>query len=195
MEPTTARHQWIELSRSAYAHNILFFRRLLGTRAALAVVVKANGYGHGLLETAGLAQENGVGMLCVHTLDEAQKLKASGFTGPILLLGPVPIARSEEAALCGAALVAYDEEQVAALERAAAATGRKVDIHLKVETGTHRQGVMPERLGALLDLLKRSPHLRLAALYSHFANIEDTTDPSFALGQLRRFREACAAVE
>lgn len=195
MEPVTARHQWIELSRSAYAHNIAFFRRLLGPRAALAVVVKANGYGHGLIEMAGLARENGVGKLCVHTLDEAQKLRESGFSDPILLLGPVPIARSDEAVLCGAALVAYDGDQLVALERAAAAAERTVDIHLKVETGTHRQGVMSEKLGALLDLLKRSPHLRLAALYSHFANIEDTTDPSFALGQLRRFREACAAVE
>lgn len=188
-------HSWIELSRRAYASNIAFLRRCLGERSRLAVVVKANAYGHGLLEIARLAHENGVDMFCVHTIEETAALRRAGFHEPILLLGPVPCGRTEEVVqFDDVASVAYDGEHLAALSQAAQAKGRRVDIHLKVETGTNRQGIMPDRLEEALSFLRRSSHLRLAAVYSHFANIEDTTDHTYALAQMARFQEVCDMV-
>ncbi len=195
MTATAGQYQWLELSRSAYRSNIAFFRRLLGDRSRLAVVIKANGYGHGITETAGLARDNGVTQFCVHTIDEAAILRQAGFTESILLLGPVPIARCGEVPAQGVECVAYNEEHLAALEAAAAAAGKTIKVHLKVETGTNRQGVAAEKIAAVLSLLKRSPHLELAAVYSHFANIEDTTDHTYAMRQLARFDELCDAVK
>ncbi|HOW52091.1 MAG TPA: alanine racemase [bacterium] len=195
MTMTAGQYQWLELSRSAYAANIGFFRRLLGDRARLAVVVKANGYGHGIVETAGLARECGITQFCVHTIDEAAALRHAGFIEPILLLGPVPIARCSEVPALGVDCVAYNEEHLAALEAAARDAGKTVKVHLKVETGTNRQGVSAERLASFIATLKRSPHLALAAVYSHFANIEDTTNHTYAMHQLDRFNELCDAVK
>ncbi len=192
MKEERVLHTWIELSRSAYASNIAFFRRCLGERVRLAVVVKANAYGHGLLEIARLAHENGVNMFCVHTIEETAALRRAGFHEPILLLGPVPCDRAEEVVQFeDVASIAYDVEHVAALAQAAQTSGRTVDIHLKVETGTNRQGILPDRLEMVLPFFRQPSNLRLAAVYSHFANIEDTTDHTYALSQLARFREMC----
>ncbi len=188
----TELHSWVELSRKAYAANIAFFRRRLGNKVRLAVVVKANAYGHGLPEIARLAHESGIDLFCVHSIEEAAVIRRAGLREPILLLGPVPIARSSAVASFDDIMsIAYDEAHVAALEQAASVHGKRIGIHLKVETGTNRQGVSEEHLEKVLSILSRSSHLYLAAVYSHFANIEDTTDHSYALAQMARFHEIC----
>jgi alanine racemase len=72
--------------------------------------------------------------------------------------------------------------------------GVSLPVHIKVDTGTHRQGVPPDEAAGLAERARREG-LRVAGVATHFANIEDTTDHSYAQGQLRRFREALAAVQ
>mgnify|MGYP000092700327 CR=1 FL=1 len=188
-------HSWVEISRSAYAANIAFFRRRLSKKTRLALVVKANAYGHGMLEIAGLARENGVDLFCVHSIEEAAALRRSGFTEPILLLGPVPLSRAADGVRLGAvSFIVYDEEHIASLAEAAQTAGVTIPVHLKVETGTNRQGTTPERLDDVLAALRCAKNLYLAAVYSHFANIEDTTDHSYALRQITQFNEICERI-
>lgn len=181
---------WCEVDRTALADNIRTFRRLVGPAVRLAVAVKAEGYGHGLVLAARAFLEGGADWLCVHALREARALRGAGLTCPIYILGPVPLADLAEVEALDARLVVYNRETVERL----GALGARVRLHLKVETGNHRQGVeLPEAL-ALADLIAATPGLELEGLASHFANIEDTTDHRYARRQLAAFEEAVAAL-
>ncbi|MEZ4475152.1 MAG: alanine racemase, partial [bacterium] len=166
------------------------FRRLIDPATRLSVAVKANAYGHGLVPAARAFLAGGADWLCVHAPEEVRALRQAGVTAPIYLLGPVALDDLAEVAALEARLVVYNR---ATIERLAA-LGVRARLHLKVETGNHRQGVeLPEAL-ALAELIARTPGLELEGVASHFANIEDTTDHRYARYQLARFEEAIAAL-
>jgi alanine racemase len=189
---TESRHlnTWLEVSRSAYARNLGFFRRLVGPAVELAAVVKSNAYGHGMELIAGLAAENGADSFCVHSLDEALRLRRAGFGQDVLIMGHVPVARLAEAVREDFRLVLYNRASARRLAELAAGAGRPVRVHLKIETGTYRQGIDDGELGWFLSFLGRRAGLRLDGVYTHFANIEDTTDHGYARHQLERFHRA-----
>ncbi|NIS38482.1 alanine racemase, partial [Candidatus Saccharibacteria bacterium] len=87
------QNTWIEVSESAYAHNVNFFRNLSGPKPELSVVVKANAYGHGWEPISRLAVKHGADSFCVHSLDEALKLREANITQNILVMGPIPPSR------------------------------------------------------------------------------------------------------
>ncbi|MEK9186676.1 MAG: alanine racemase, partial [Patescibacteria group bacterium] len=146
---TKLLNTWIEISESAYVNNLNFFKapmsRLnldIGTgKAELAVVIKANAYGHGMLEIAGMAAKNGVNFFCVHSLDEAKEIRKNGFNQNILVMGHVPMARLEEAVELNLQLALYNLESLQALDKVAQKLGKMARVHLKLETGANRQGV------------------------------------------------------
>ena len=181
---------WIELSASAYRANLAFLRRRIGPDVELAVVVKSNAYGHGLEPIARLAIEAGADSFCVHALEEALALRDAGFTQDILVMGHVPIARLDEAVAHDLRLVLYDPTTADALADAAERHGRRARVHPKIETGTNRQGVDGDALDALVARLIERPALDVEGVYTHFADIEDTTDHAFAREQMRLFRAA-----
>jgi alanine racemase len=185
----------VEISRSALVHNIGEFRRLIGPRKKFLAVVKANAYGHGLLEVAQIAAAQGVDWLGVNTADEGAELREAGISLPILVLGYTPLARLAEAAARDLRLTVYNLETVRRLATLAARTGTKVRLHVKVETGTWRQGVDPASLPAFLEEIRRRPGLEVEGLSSHFANIEDTTKHDYPRRQLEVFRAACRVAE
>ena len=85
--------QWVEIGRSALVHNVAEFRRLIGARRKMLAIVKANAYGHGLLEAARIVREAGADWLGVNSLEEGVALREAGHTSPILILGYVPLVR------------------------------------------------------------------------------------------------------
>lgn len=186
---TRGLNSWIEVSRAAYLHNLGFFRRLVGPEVELAAVVKANAYGHGWRGVAELAAAGGADSFCVHSLEEALALRAAGFARDVLIMGHVPLARAGEAVAHDFRCVLFSREAATALAGAAREQGRRARVHLKLETGTYRQGVDDDELPWFLDFLGHHPEVRLEGAYTHFANIEDTTDHRFAERQLRRFEE------
>ncbi len=149
-------------------------------------VVKANAYGHGLVETAGIALEAGADWLGVFSVREGAALRGAGVEAPVLVLGPSSPA--DETAGVEADL----RLTVASLETAArvAHIGRG-NVHLKVETGTHRQGLRDHELLQAASLLTEGG-VAIEGAYTHFADIEDTTDHAFAELQLKRFKEQMA---
>lgn len=181
---------WIEISESAYAGNLDFFRRLVGDDVELSVVVKANAYGHGLEDVARLAVRHGADSFCVHSLDEALALRRAGLDEDVLIMGHVPLARLEEVVAADFRLVLFHLESARRLAEITGETHRSVRVHLKIETGTHRQGVDGEELGALIGFLAEHPRLDLDGVYTHFANVEDTTEHEYARRQIDRFEEA-----
>ena len=185
---------WIEVSAAALRNNLELFRSLLTPGTALLAVVKANGYGHGLEHVARTCAGAGVGMLGVHGAPEVLALRRAGLDLPILVMGYLTAAQVEEVVDPGVHVLVSSQRVLEALGAHTARHGSSLAVHLKVDTGTHRQGVTPEEAVHLARQATRLG-LRVAGVATHFANIEDTTDHSYAKGQLDRFRAAVAAVE
>src|SRR6185503_2204884 len=133
---------WVEIDAAALRGNVAEFRRRLGPSPKLGAVVKSNAYGHGMVEVARLAVEAGADWLCVNNVHEGAALRDAGLREPVLLLGYAPLEAIDEVVARGLDLVLYNRESLVALDRAARARGTTVGVHLKVETGTNRQGVL-----------------------------------------------------
>jgi len=189
------RRTWLEVDTGALAHNLGQFRSRSGAETRLGAVVKSNAYGHGSRLAASAFVDAGADWLCVNELDEALDLRGAGFETPILIMGWTPPARMDEVVDADVRPVVYDLPSLEALSAAASARGRRHPVHLKVETGTHRQGLNPQVWEPVLERLASDPSLHLEGAYTHFANIEDTTDHSFAERQLARFDEALHALK
>jgi len=183
LKRTHQADSWIELDASAFARNVEIFRSL-AERSRLFCVLKANAYGHGLRETAGILAPLADG-LAVFNIDEAITLRFSYPDIPVLVLGPAHEHRIEEASRRSLELTASSMDQVAVM----AEKNCPIRVHLKLETGTNRQGIREEHLETIANTISRSPHITAAGVYTHFANIEDTTDHTFAMQQLQRFED------
>jgi len=185
----------VEISRQALVRNIGEFRRLIGPRRKFVAVVKANAYGHGLLEVAGIAVEEGVDWLGVHSVEEGASIRRAGLRVPVIVLGYAPFASLEEAVALDLRLTVYNKETVARLAALAGRLGKTVRVHVKLETGTWRQGVAPKDLAGFVRDIRRHPGLIVEGLSSHFANIEDTTKHDYPRAQLGAFRSACRSLD
>ncbi len=186
---------WIEISSNALRNNIARLRSLIGKSTLLCACVKANAYGHGLCEAGRIFIEAGADWLSVHALHEARRLRQAGLTCPIYILGPLGTDDYPEALQLDCRLVVYNESDLPRIARAAHACGRPARLHVKIETGANRQGIGPGLLEPLCTAISENPHLMLEGCSTHFANIEDTTDHSFAEAQLKRLRAALELLE
>ncbi len=179
--------QWIELDGAALTHNIGIFRSILSADTLLLGVVKANAYGHGLAQASTLAADH-VDWFGVHTAGEARSLRESGATRPILVMGFVPPGELRDLDNDIHLLIS----SIPALEWVADyrdRSGVSLPIHLKIDTGTKRQGIS---VSAIDEVIRAAAKCRLdvVGLASHFANIEDTLEHEFARTQLDRFHRA-----
>jgi len=186
---------WCEIDAGAIRWNIDEFRRRLAPSSTLGAVVKSNAYGHGMLDVAGLARQAGVEWLCVNSIDEAVELREVGQTGRILVMGYVPLDRLSDVARLDLRPVVYNVETLARLDEAARETGRPLALHLKLETGTHRQGIPADEVEAFARQVVAADGLELEGVSTHFANIEDSTDHSYAEQQIGRFTELADRVQ
>ncbi|MDD8020957.1 MAG: alanine racemase [Acidobacteriota bacterium] len=186
--------QWVEIDRKAFLNNVGEFKKRLG-RTALMAVIKANAYGHGLLPMARLAQEAGLGWLGVNNLEEGLVLRQAGFNQKILILGYTGLDQAKEVVQADLRSVVYNLESIRALARAARCLRKKAIVHLKIETGTNRQGIPGKKLGEIVRELKKLPEIEVEGVSSHFANIEDTTDDFYPKRQLANFLEAVNFLE
>lgn len=187
--------QWVEVSRKALTRNVSQFRRRVGSGRKLLAVVKANAYGHGILEVSRIAIGAGADWLGVNSLEEGIELRRAGVRAPILVLGYVPLGRLGDAVARGLRLTVYNKASVDGLAAACRRLKKKARVHVKVETGTNRQGVVEGELPAFARSIQRRPGLVLEGLSSHFANIEDTTDHSFPQRQLAAFERSVRGLE
>ncbi|MFQ5453790.1 MAG: alanine racemase [Candidatus Zixiibacteriota bacterium] len=179
---------WIELSRSALKKNISSLARL-ATGKILSVSVKANAYGHGLTEIVTMLNTNkAVKYLTVHSLEEAVQCRQTGWNKKIMMLGPIPLSDTDAIIEYDLEPVIFNQECLNKLGKAGKKYTKHIKTHLKLETGTNRQGVMEEDLPEFAEIYKKYNSLKKPyGASTHFANIEDTTNHEYALYQLGRF--------
>lgn len=183
------QRSWIEISREAVLHNVGQLRQLVGSDRIICSAVKANAYGHGMKEIAPLIIEGGADWLAVDCLEEAVELRENGVQVPIYIMGYILLEDLETAVREGFNFVVYNEETFQKLAEVTKKVGKPALTHLKLETGTHRQGISEEDFPMVIDHYKKNDQLKLVGLATHFANIEDTTNHSYAEKQFQRFEE------
>jgi alanine racemase len=187
--PTRAR-----IDLDALAHNVRLAVRLAGPERRVLAVVKADAYGHGAVRAAQAALAGGATKLGVATPGEARSLRAAAIDAPVLLLSEVSPDRAAEMTRLGCALTLYTLAYAEALEREAQQTGRRVAVHLKVDTGMGRVGIAPADALPFVARLRDFPHLVLEGIMSHPSEAERRESPVTA-GQIATFLAVCAAVE
>ena len=183
---------WIEIDRDAPEHNLRQLRAGSAPAVLACAVVKSNAYGHGAAQIASLLPS--AEWFGVNSLEEGLELRSFGITRPIVLLGHVPLSELSAAVDADLRLTVYNRETIEALA-ALPAGAHPSRVHVKVDTGTSRQGVLPEDLERFLRLVADSRTISLEGLSTHFANIEDTTNHAYARMQIERFNAAVATTE
>ena len=191
----TSPKTWVEISRKAIISNVRMFKRHIGSEIALMTVVKSNAYGHGLVPFATVAAAAGTDWFGVDQLDEALALRKAGIRQPILVLGYTPPMRRIEAAKAHVSLTIYSKTVLSAIQKLSLTKRDRLRVHLEIETGISRQGLAGTELIQLAKALAKSPNVEIEGVFTHFANIEDTTDSAYAEGQLKRFSEAVFLLE
>ena len=182
---------WIELDREAPDHNVRQLKACGGADVLFCAVIKSNAYGHGTAQIVELLHS--CDWFAVNSLEEGLELRALGVTKPVLLLGHVPLHRLEEAVRADLRLTVYNTETLTALSKLRSPEPAR--IHLKVETGTGRQGIKIEDMGVFIDEIVAGGGMVLEGLSTHFANIEDTLNHEYSELQLSVFQKALNILE
>jgi len=184
--------KWIEIEESAPNWNLGQLRSCSDSKGLLiCAVVKSNAYGHGAEPITSLLPS--ADWFAVNSLDEGIELRQYGIKRPILLLGHVLIERLPEAVEADLRLTVYNIETLEKLEKILT-YGVNCRIHVKIETGTGRQGILPENVPDFIRRASGIEGLEIEGLSTHFANIEDTLNHEYAEGQLRLFNEVVETV-
>jgi alanine racemase len=176
------------ISLEAFRHNIGCVRSYCRKGTRIMAVVKANAYGHGMIEISREAIRQRVDFLAVARVSEALEIRESGITHPLLVFEVPPVSMIDRAIAGRIDLTVGTAEGGASISRIASGRGEKAVVHVKVDTGMGRLGFSAATAAADMVTLLRLPGLELGSVYSHFATSEDP-ERSFAKSQITRFNE------
>jgi len=185
---TPDRPTWLEIDLQAIGNNVEAIRAIVGPRVQVMAVLKADAYGHGAVRTARTVLQHGASALAVATLGEAATLRDVGITAPILALGYTPPWQVREAIRRDVHLTVFDREVARECAAAAEELALPARVHVKVDTGMARLGLLPADALPFLGELRAMPGVEVEGLFTHFATA-DSADETQACTQLRRFRE------
>jgi alanine racemase len=167
------------------------------TGKKLLMPVKADAYGHGALPVAKTALAAGVEYLAVATISEGKELRAGGINSPIIQLSIVLPEEIDSLVAADLEPMVCDSEYIEALENAAAKAGKKIPVHLKIDTGMARIGCTPADAPALASRIEKSPRLVLVGTSTHLA-VSDSIKPediAFTGQQLDIFESALESIK
>ncbi|PRP93813.1 Alanine racemase [Enhygromyxa salina] len=190
------RPTWAAIDASALAHNLRRVAAHVGPRCRVLAVVKADGYGHGAIDSARVFVEAGAWGLAVSLIEEGVELRQAGVRAPVLVLGGVHPG-SEDVVVHGSLTpVVWAPQHLQLLAAAVRRSGaERLPIHIKIDTGMSRLGVLPPDLSALLDYYEThaASELHIEGVMTHLACADDPDDTSTSRTQLERFG-ACLAM-
>lgn len=186
--PALTRHAWVEVDLDALVANARALANLAAP-AALGVIVKADGYGHGLEMAARAAVAGGATWLCVADAAEAFRLRADGYEGPVFVVYPVPTALLGDLAQAAVDVTVGSSTQASTL--AHTDLGAPLRVHLEIDTGMTRGGALPAEAPSIARTIAEGSSTTLGGVWTHLAAPED---PEFTATQMRRFDETVAAI-
>jgi len=166
---------WLDIDTKAIAHNFKLFRKFLGKKTSILAVVKSNAYGHNITEFSAELVSHGVDRLGVDSLLEALTLRAKKIKAPILVLGHTLPSMFEEARKNDIAITISSFDAFASAYQDIKSR-KPLRVHIKVDTGMHRQGFQLHDSQKLITLLlkhKNDKTVTIEGLYTHFAEAKD----------------------
>ncbi len=186
------RPTWVEVDLEAIAHNVRRVVEMVGPQVAVLAVLKADGYGHGAVRVARTALNNGARYLGVASINEGAALRQAGIPAPILVLGFTPAWQARELVLNDLSATVFNLDVARALSRAARELDRRVRVHVKVDTGMGRLGLLPDDVVPFVLDLAALPGLELEGIFTHFSVADSNSE--YTRWQLERFRQVLAAL-
>lgn len=159
---------WVEIDLDAMKWNIDRIRSLITPACRILLVVKADAYGHGAVRVSRFAEECGVHMLGVATLDEGKELREAGITLPILILSPVLEEELDDVLDNDLAVAVSTCEFAEAASLAAGRKGIPCPVHIEIDTGMGRAGLPQEDAARRIAKIAAFGGLRLDGLFTHF---------------------------
>jgi alanine racemase len=187
------RPAWTEIDLGRLRRNLQLIRRDLPASVKLMAVVKDEAYGHGALDVARIALEEGASCLGLSMLEEAMTLRDAGITAPLLLLGERQEAELPWCVAHDLTVCVNEPNTVRKLARVAAAAGKRVPVHLKIHSGMSRYGVRWDEALSLIELICAEKSLLLEGAMTHFAQ-SDETEKTFANLQISRFDQVMSGL-
>lgn len=181
----------LEINLDNIATNIKAIRSVISGRAKIMAVVKANAYGHGLVEVSKCCEINGADFLGVDEVREAMILRTAGVRIPILVMGFTEKEDIVPAIENNISLTVSNIYQAKLIFEQAKKIQKRAKVHLKVDTGMRRFGPIEVNAVNFLKEIKSIPKLEIEGLYSHLADAE-SRDKSFTFRQLGAFQEIIA---
>jgi alanine racemase len=185
---------WAEIDLDAIAFNIQAFRRHISPDVEVIAVVKANAYGHGAVPVALAALEAGATRLAVHRLQEGIQLRQSGIDAPILIMGYTPVSGVDLILNWKLTPSLITLEFASSLSIRAQVMGINAPVHVKVDTGMGRYGLLPGEVVEFMRSLHRLPNIDVEGMFTHFATA-DASNPVHTLAQLDRFNQVVSLLE
>ena len=187
------RPAWTEIDLGRLRNNLRLIRRDLPKHVKLLAVVKDEAYGHGALDVARIALDEGAWGLGLSTLEEAISLREAGIDAPLLLLGErqeaeLPWCVEHDLTVC-----VNEPHNVRKLAKIAAAHDKQVPVHVKIHTGMSRYGVRWDEALPLIEQIVAEKSLSLEGVMTHFSQ-SDETDKTFAHLQFSRYQEVLKAM-
>ena len=190
------RPTWLEVDLEAIAHNVRRVVEMAGPDVAVLAVLKADGYGHGMLRVARTALNNGAGYLGVASINEGVLLRQKGITAPILVLGFTPAWQARDLVMNDLTATVFDLDVAKALSRAAHELNGQLRVHVKVDTGMGRLGLLPDQVLPFVQDLLALPHLLVEGIFTHFSVSDSDHDYTrWQLGHFRQVLEGLVAEE
>ena len=189
--PRDQRPTWAEVDLGAFEHNVDSIARSLPAGSRLIAVLKADGYGHGAVELARRCNPERVAMIATALLEESLELRRAGIELPLLVLGPLTRAQIALALDHRITPGVVGPEELA--EACAVARDRDVAIHLKLDSGMGRMGVVESELPRVVEMIRATPRLRVEAVYTHYASADD--DEAFTAQQTANFDRMRQAID
>jgi len=178
----------------AISHNIAQIRKRIGKRRELMAVVKADAYGHGAVPVSRMALRSGATSLGVSSPEEGRELREAGMDIPILILGLIQPGAAYRSVGLKLEQTICSLELAAALDQESRKTSTRINVHVKVDTGMGRIGVLPENALAFVRRVRQFKNLNLTGIFSHFASADDA-DKTFATRQLEIFNGVVREIE
>ncbi|MFO7636881.1 MAG: alanine racemase [Clostridia bacterium] len=184
---------WVEINLDHIRHNFNEIRKKIGPDVKINAIIKADGYGHGAVETARILGENCADMLSVATLDEAIQLRRKNIRTPLLVLGYILRDRIREITENDIVISIFDRDMAEGFSRKALELGTRIKVHIKIDTGMNRVGFhysKPEDIQAAFRL----EGLHIEGIFTHFSTA-DEEDTTYTDLQFKRFQSLLKGIE
>ncbi len=187
---------WIDIDDNAACHNYDVFRRLVGNKVKIMAVVKSNAYGHSLVDFSSIMDKCGADWFAVDSILEGSTLRRNSIKRPILVLGHTLESRLKEAAEENISITISNLEFLKILLKKSFDGKKPLKVHLKVDSGMHRQGFLASQIDELLFLLKKLPkNIKIEGIYTHFAAAKNPSFPRDTRNQIDLFKNAVEKVK